>query len=235
MTKEDVIKKFTKIKGLGKVKAELLYNNGYTSMEKIKNSTLEDLIKIKGITEKNANDIINQLKDIKVEKSKEAKPKKATKEPKKVEEKKEEVEIVEQTDKEYRVKQKPDLNKVEKEKLIKRKQIKRRTPKFIREEWFRYKKIPKNWRKPDGITSKMRINLKYRPSKVRVGFRGPKEVRGFHPSGYKEVMVYNVNDLEAVDPKKQAVRIGGTVGTKKRLEISKRAEELKIRILNIQV
>ena len=81
----------------------------------------------------------------------------------------------------------------------------------------------------------MRINLKYRPSKVRVGFRGPKEVRGLHPSGFEEVMAYNVADLEGVDPKKQAVRIGSTVGTKKRLKIAKRAEELEIRILNMKV
>lgn len=236
MTKEDVIKKFTEVKGLGKVKAELLYDNGYNSMEKLKNSTKEDLVKIKGITEKNANDILSQLKDKKAEKPKEKTPKVEVKEPEKVKgEKKEEVEIVEETEKEYNVKIKPELNKNEKEQLIIRKQIKKRTPKFLREEWFRYKKIPKNWRKPDGITSKMRINLKYRPSRVRVGFRAPKVVRGLHPSGFKEVMVYNVNDLEAVDPKKQAVRIGGTVGTKKRLEIKKRAEELKIRILNIQV
>lgn len=81
----------------------------------------------------------------------------------------------------------------------------------------------------------MRINLKYRPSKVRVGFRGPKEVRGLHSSGFEEVMAYNVADLEDVDPKKQAVRIGSTVGTKKRLKIAKRAEELEIRILNMKV
>ena len=81
----------------------------------------------------------------------------------------------------------------------------------------------------------MRINLKYRPSKVRIGFRGPREVRGLHPSGFEEVIVYNVTDLEGIDPKKQAVRIGSTVGTKKRLKIAEKAEELKIRILNMQV
>jgi len=120
-----------------------------------------------------------------------------------------------------------------KEKLQTRKNIKKRTPEFLREEWFRYKRIPKNWRRPDGITSKMRINLKYRPSKVRVGFRGPKEVRGLHSSGFEEVIVYNVHDLEGVNSKTQAARIGGTVGTKKRIAIEKKAEELDVRILNM--
>ncbi|KYK23335.1 50S ribosomal protein L32 [Thermoplasmatales archaeon SG8-52-4] len=134
---------------------------------------------------------------------------------------------------EYKVKKKPILTKDQKEKLILRKNIKKRTPHFLREEWFRYKRIPKNWRKPDGITSKMRINLKYRPSKVRVGFRGPKETRGLHPSGFKEVIIKNVNDLENINPKTEAARISGSVGTKKRIDIEKKAEELEIRILNI--
>ena len=232
MSKEEVIKELTAIKGLGKVKAELLYENGFDSMDKLKVVSLEDLTKIKGISEKNANDILNQLKGETKEEPKKVKEKTETKEKK---EKKEEVEIVEETEEEYKVKQKPDLDKQEKEKLAKRKQIKKRTPNFLREEWFRYKRIPNNWRKPDGITSKMRINLKYRPSLVRVGFRGPKESRGLHPSGFQEVMIYNVTDLEAINPKKQAVRIGSTVGTKKRIEIAKKAEELKIRVLNIQV
>ena len=242
MVKGDVVKEFTSLKGVGKAKAELLHNSGFDSIEKLKNATVEDLVKVKGISEKNAKDILNQLKDKRKEEPKKSKEKaeikvKETKE--EVKEKKaketEEVEIVEESEEGYKAKKKPDLGKEQKEKLLVRKQIKKRTPKFVREEWFRYKRIPKSWRRPDGITSKMRINLKYRPSKVRIGFRGPKEVRGLHPSGFEEIMAYNVADLESVDPKKQAVRIGSTVGTKKRLEIAKRAEELEIRILNMKV
>ena len=241
MVKEDVIKEFTSLKGVGKTKAELLHNSGFNSIEKLKNTTVEDLVKIKGISEKNAKDILNQLKSKRNEEPKKNKEKAEIKETEEVKEKKvkekktEEVEIVEESEEGYKAKKKPDLSKEQKEKLLIRKQIKKRTPEFLREEWFRYKRIPKNWRRPDGITSKMRINLKYRPSKVRVGFRGPKEVRGLHSSGFEEVMAYNVADLENVDPKKQAVRIGSTVGTKKRLKIAKRAEELEIRILNMKV
>ena len=79
----------------------------------------------------------------------------------------------------------------------------------------------------------MRRNYKYRPSKVRVGFRGPGETRGLHSSGFEDILVHNVRDLENIDPKMQAARIGSTVGTKKRIEIEKRAEELDVRILNI--
>ena len=70
---------------------------------------------------------------------------------------------------------------------------------------------------------------------VDVGFRGPVAARDLHPSGFEEVMVYNVDGLENIDPKKQAVRIGGTVGTKKRMAIEDRADELGIRVLNRMV
>lgn len=237
MTKDKVIKEFTTLRGVGKAKAELLYSQGFDSLEKLKNASVEDLVKIKGITEKNAKDIKDQLKGKKIEVKKKTKTKEITE--KKPKEKKvtetKEVEIVEEEKEKYIAKKKPELSKEQKEKLMIRKQIKRRTPQFLREEWFRYKRIPKNWRRPDGITSKMRINLKYRPSKVRIGFRGPKEVRGLHSSGFEEVIVHNTADLENINPKKQAARISSTVGTKKRIKIAKRAEELEIRILNMRV
>ncbi len=251
MTKEDVIKEFSSLNGVGKAKAELIYNSGFDSLEKLGKASIEDLVKIKGINEKFAKDIKDQLKkeagitsekktekpQSKPEKTVEKKdtPETKTKEekPKTVRKEEKDVEIVEEEEEgTYRVKKKPKLSKELKERLLIRKQIKKRTPDFIREEWFRYKRIPRNWRRPDGITSKMRINLKYRPNKVRVGYRGPKETRGLHPSGFEEVAVYNVRDIENVDPKTQAARIGSTVGTKKRIEIEKKAEELDVRVLN---
>ena len=68
-----------------------------------------------------------------------------------------------------------------------------------------------------------------------IGFRGPASVRNLHPSGFEEVLIHNVDGLEGIDPKKQAVRIGGTVGTKKRMAIENRAAELGISVLNRMV
>jgi large subunit ribosomal protein L32e len=105
-------------------------------------------------------------------------------------------------------------------------------PAFKRQEWFRYQRLGEKWRKPRGIHSKMRRHLSYRPPVVSIGFRGPKMVRDYHPSGFQEVMVYNPGQVEAVDPKVQAIRIGGTVGGKKRMAIIEKADELSIRVLN---
>jgi large subunit ribosomal protein L32e len=67
---------------------------------------------------------------------------------------------------------------------------------------------------------------------VEIGYRGPKVARGLHPSGYVEVSVRTTDDLNKVDPETQAIRIAHTVGLKKRAEISLRAGEKGIHILN---
>lgn len=152
----------------------------------------------------------------------------------------EEVEIVEdeveeeeeELEEEHVAKQKPVLDKAIKFQLSVRRRQKRRKPKFRRQEWFRYKRLGKSWRKPKGLHSKMRTNKKYRPNVVRIGYGSPKAVRGLHPSGFKEILVYNVNDLKDIDPKTEAARIGHSVGTKKRIELEKKAEKLGIRVLN---
>jgi large subunit ribosomal protein L32e len=259
MTKEEVIRKLTKIKGVTKTKAEALYKNGFDSIEKLKKAKTKDLEKIEGITSSIAKNIVKQINiesEIKTTKPKASKKEKTEEMQKKVEKKKpqpkvktqkkeeekpketqvkKEKEKIEPTEEkeEYKVKRKPKLSKELKEKLRIRKQIKDRTPEFLREEWFRYGKIPKTWRKPDGLTSKMRLHKKYRTNVVSIGYRGPRDTRGLHPSGFEEVFVFNVNDLTKIDPNKQAARIGGSVGTKKRLDIQKKAEELDIRILNM--
>ena len=135
----------------------------------------------------------------------------------------------------YTVKIKPQLDDETTTALAQRALISGRRPAFKRQEWFRYQKLGESWRRPRGIDSKMRRGLKRRPPMVEVRFRGPVAARNLHPSGFEEVLVYNVEGLENIDPKIQAVRIGGTVGTKKRIAIENRAAELGIRVLNRMV
>ena len=46
MTKKEVIKQFTNLKGIGESKAQLLYDNGFTSLDKLHQATPQDLFKI---------------------------------------------------------------------------------------------------------------------------------------------------------------------------------------------
>jgi large subunit ribosomal protein L32e len=95
-----------------------------------------------------------------------------------------------------------------------------------------YKRISESWRRPKGSQSKVRRREKGKLKMPSIGYRKPKSIRGLHPSGYKEVLIYNKKDLERLDPKKEAVRIAATVGKKKRMEILKVAEKMKLKILN---
>jgi large subunit ribosomal protein L32e len=150
-------------------------------------------------------------------------------------EKKTEIIEDDEDDDAYVVKAKPELDEETEDALAKRAIISGNRPAFKRQEWFRYSKLGEGWRKPKGIHSKMKRKLKRRPPVVVIGYRGPKAARGLHPSGFEEVHVQTMDELEGVDPKKQAVRIGGTVGTRKRIMIEDRAEELGIRVLNRMV
>jgi len=113
-----------------------------------------------------------------------------------------------------------------------RSQLKSKRPRFRRQESWRYKRVSQVWRKPDGIDSKMRRKAKGWPASAEIGYRGPRRSRHLHPSGYREVVVRNSDELAKVDPSTQAIRIAHTVGMKKRAEISLRAGERHIHILN---
>jgi len=108
----------------------------------------------------------------------------------------------------------------------------KRTPKFRRQEWFRFTKLGEKWRKPRGGDSKMRLGIRGKPAVVSVGYRSPRSVRGIHPSGLGEILVHGPRDLEGLDAGKQAIRIASGVGGRKREKILARAKELGIKVLN---
>lgn len=127
---------------------------------------------------------------------------------------------------------KPTLTNEKSRLLEVRREKKRNKPDFARQESWRYVRVKETWRKPKGIDSKMRQRKKGWPKSPSIGYRGPRKVRSLHPSGFKEVLVQNMSDLEGIDPRSQAARIAGAVGKKKRLEIIERADKLGIRVLN---
>jgi large subunit ribosomal protein L32e len=138
-----------------------------------------------------------------------------------------------ETEQVYVVKQKPVLDETMKAALALRAAQKKKTPSFRRTEWFRYKRLSRSgWRAPHGMDNKQRRNYKYRGSLVRIGHGKVAEARFLHPSGFREIMVHNIADLETVDPETQAARVGSTVGGRKREHIYSRADELGIRVLN---
>ena len=148
------------------------------------------------------------------------------------EEREDEVEFLEEEQEGHVVRQKPELPSETEALLDLRDRMKAHRPSFRRQEWHRYRKLGEKWRKPRGHHSKLRRGLRYRGATPSAGRRGPREVRSLHPSGFEEVLVHRPDDLEGLDPKTQAARIAHSVGTRKRLAIQDRADDLGVRILN---
>lgn len=108
---------------------------------------------------------------------------------------------------------------------------KKSKPSFVVPNSKSIMRVPSRWRKPRGIDSKKRIRQASEGACPRVGYKNSPEVRFMHPSGMREVLVHNTREL--VEGMKNVVlRIAGSVGLRKRLEIQKKAESMKLRVLN---
>ena len=133
----------------------------------------------------------------------------------------------------HTARQKPVLDDETKANLVTRAAQMKKQPKFRRQEWYRYYRLSRTgWRKPKGMQSKQRLNMKYRTPMARVGYRKISAVRGLHSSGFEDVLVNQPSDLDGLDPERQAVRVGASVGNRKRTKIHDRADDLGLRVLN---
>ncbi|MEM2785527.1 MAG: 50S ribosomal protein L32e [Candidatus Nitrosotenuis sp.] len=125
---------------------------------------------------------------------------------------------------------------INKERLALRQKVAERRPDFIRQESWRYKRVGLAWRKPKGIDNhQRRQKFRGRPGLVKIGYGGPKIARGLHPSGFTDNLVYNLDDLQKLNPRTDGVRIAHGVGKKKRVEIVAKALEQKFKIFNARV
>lgn len=109
--------------------------------------------------------------------------------------------------------------------------LRKRRPWFRRPLEFAYA-MKEGWRKPRGIHSKMRHAIRSKPAVVSPGYGTPKSIRGLHPSGYEEIYVTTIAQLEKVDPKTQAARLASGIGERKRKTFAESAKKLGIKLFN---
>jgi len=104
--------------------------------------------------------------------------------------------------------------------------------KFLRRTWSRYAKLGKGrkkkqvWRRPTGRHNKMREKRKGSAAVVSIGYRSNRKLRE-----RKIIKINNVKDLEKM--KKNEVAIISGIGKRKKIEIAKKAKEMKIEIYNM--
>ena len=104
---------------------------------------------------------------------------------------------------------------------------------FKRRTWNRYSKLGKRrkkkqiWRRPTGRDNKMREKRKGYPAVVSLGYRTNNKER-------KEIVkIYNLKDFEKVQ--KNDIAVFGNIGKRKKIELAKKAKEMKIEISNLNV
>lgn len=116
-----------------------------------------------------------------------------------------------------------------------RKAINKKRPSFRRVESWRYKRVKDSWRKARGIDSKTRKKKKLGVKSPTMGYRGPKKVRGLHPSGYFEVRVTTPNDLEDLNKNRHILKISSKLGARKRIALTDYCQKKGFKILNLGV
>lgn len=102
--------------------------------------------------------------------------------------------------------------------------------KFFRQNYFRHKKLGMKWRRPRGKQSKMRKSKKGKSPMPNIGYKTSDSTRGL-VHGYRPVFVSNAEDLKKIKQNEIAV-ISSGVGLKKILDISKKVDELNVKIYN---
>jgi len=218
---EPEITELTDISGVGEAKAETLRESGYTSIDDVIGASQEDLANVDGIGMALAARIKADVGDLEVSEEVEAEVEDETEEAPDVETELQPRGLVDKT---------PELEAEEERLLTRRANVPK--PQFNRQDHHKKKRVPTSWRAPRGQLSKQRRGIKGKGDTVDAGFRTPKAVRGRHPSGFEEVRVHNVDDLEGVDGDREAVRIASKVGGRKRERIEEVAEDRGIRVLN---
>lgn len=106
---------------------------------------------------------------------------------------------------------------------------------FKRDGFGKKKQLSDSWRKPRGQHNKQREQKKAKGNLPKPGFGSPVAVRGMHPSGFFEVLVFTEKDLENLDVKTQAIRISTGVGARKRKALQENAAASGFKILNARV
>ncbi len=108
---------------------------------------------------------------------------------------------------------------------------KAKKPRFRRSDVLRVPRLAMKWHKPKGGDNKIRRKLRGHPRQPRIGWGSPHAARGLSPEGFKQTVVYTEEDLKNVQG---ACIIARTLGARKRILLLKKAQEMKLKVLNFQ-
>lgn len=103
--------------------------------------------------------------------------------------------------------------------------------KFLRRHVNRMSKLGKGrkkkqiWRRPTGRHNKMRLERRGVPANVKIGYKNTDKE--------SEKVIYTLSDLTKLKAGDKAIL--GKVGAKKKMEIGKKAKEMKVELQNLNL
>jgi len=109
---------------------------------------------------------------------------------------------------------------------------------FLRRDWSRYSRLGKNrkklqkWRRAKGRHNKIRKRRAGYPGPPLIGYKKPKAESG-KINGKVPILVENMNDLVSAS-KNNILIISRRIGARKRIEVIKKANEMKLEIQNVE-
>ena len=113
--------------------------------------------------------------------------------------------------------------------------MKERKPDFVRQDNPKRMKVNSKWRKPKGLHSKIRHKFKGRRKMPSPGYKSPREVKGLHASGLNMIRISSAGGIAKIRKESEGIIIAKNVGMKKQLVILKKAKELEIKVLNLNI
>jgi len=119
--------------------------------------------------------------------------------------------------------------------VVRRKVIKKKVTKFKRHQSDRFMRVPESWRRPKGIDGRVRRKFKGAIRMPNIGYGSNKKTRHTLPNGFLKFVVNNVAELEMLlmHNRKYCAEIAHNVSGRKRRDIVERAEQLNIRVTNV--
>jgi large subunit ribosomal protein L32e len=111
-------------------------------------------------------------------------------------------------------------------------------PKFLRHTAHKYSKLglrrkkKKVWRRPTGRDNKMREQRRGHPALVAIGYSTDKKTRGSIMEK-TPVIVRNLSQIARIQ--KNQIVILGNIGMKKKIDMVKKAKELKVEIYKLNI
>jgi ribosomal protein L32E len=88
------------------------------------------------------------------------------------------------------------------------------------------------WRRPTGRDNKMREQRRGKPALVAIGYSTDKKERG-KIENKTPVMIRNISQIEKIQ--KNQIAVLANIGKKKKIEIVKKAKELKVEIYKLNI